>query len=122
MQGNYGYTSILTGIFIAIWLKVFFKKYGYNFFELLIMLCFVQGISMLVFAVFALAQGLLHIKLLGAAGIVGMSYIIWAMGNLFEAKKIGNYLKATISFFLGTISFYIVIFALGLAIDVLTTP
>tara|TARA_R110002126_G_scaffold155578_6_gene302655 strand:- start:491 stop:1207 length:717 start_codon:yes stop_codon:yes gene_type:complete len=122
MQGNYGYTSILTGIFIAIWLKVFFKKYGYNFFELLIMLCFVQAISMLVFAVFALAQGLLHVKLLGAAGIIGMGYIIWAMGNFFEAKKIGNYLKATISFFLGTISFYIVIFALGLAIDVLTTP
>ena len=120
LQGNYGYASILTGIFIAIWLKVFFRKYGYNFFELLIMLCFVQGISMLIFAVFAFAQGLLHFKLLNVAGIIGVIYVIWAIGNFFEAKRIGNYLKALISFLLGTITFYIIIFAIGITIDLLT--
>jgi hypothetical protein len=120
IQGNYGYASILTGIFIAIWLKVFFRKYGYNFFELLIMLCFVQGISMLIFAVFAFAEGLLHLKLLNVAGIIGVIYIIWAIGNFFEAKKIGNYLKALISFLLGTITFYIIIFAIGITFDILT--
>lgn len=120
MQGNYGYTSILTGIFIAIWLKLFFKKYGYNFFELLIMLCFVQGISMLIFAVFAFAEGLLHFKLLSVAGIIGVIYVIWAVGNFFKAKKIENYLKALISYLLGTITFYIIIFAIGITIDILT--
>ena len=120
IQGNYGYASILTGIFIAIWLKVFFRKYGYNFFELLIMLCFVQGISMLIFAVFAFAQGLLHFKLLNVAGIIGVIYVIWAIGNFFEAKRIGNYLKALISFLLGTITFYIIIFAIGITFDILT--
>lgn len=120
IQGNYGYASILTGIFIAIWLKLFFRKYGYNFFELLIMLCFVQGISMLIFAVFALAQGLLHIKLLSVAGVIGVFYMIWAIGNFFEAKKNGNYLKALISFFLGSITFYIIIIGVGITIDVLT--
>ncbi|MEA5401775.1 DUF3667 domain-containing protein [Arcicella sp. DC2W] len=122
MQAHYGYTSIVAGIFIAIWLKVLFKKYGYNFFELLIMLCFVQGISMLIFAIFAFAQGLLHYKLLNIAGIIGVTYIVWAIGNFYEAKKIGNYLKAFASFFLGTITFYIVIFAIGITIDVLTKP
>lgn len=120
IQGNYGYASILTGIFIAIWLKLFFRKYGYNFFELLIMLCFVQGISMLIFAVFAFAEGLLHFKLLSVAGIIGVIYVVWAIGNFFEAKKIGNYLKALISFLLGTITFYIIIFAIGITIDILT--
>ena len=120
IQGNYGYASILTGIFIAIWLKVFFRKYGYNFFELLIMLCFVQGISMLIFAVFAFAEGLLHFKLLSVAGIIAVIYVIWAIGNFFEAKKIGNYLKALISFFFFFITFYIIIFAIGITIDVLT--
>ena len=120
MQANYGYTSIITGIFIAIWLKVFFKKYGYNFYELLIMLCFVQGISMLIFAVFAFAEGLLHFKLLNIAGILGVLYMIWAIGDFFEAKKIQNYLKALASFFLGVITFYIIIFAIGITIDILT--
>lgn len=120
IQNNYGYASILTGIFIAFWLQLFFKKYGYNFFELLIMLCFVQGISMLLFAVFALGEGLFHIKLLSIAGILGVVYLVWAIGNFFEAKKIGNYLKALMAIFLGTLSFYIIIFILGITIDILT--
>ncbi len=121
MQGNYGYASILTGIFIAIWLKVFFKKYKYNFYELLIMLCFVQGISMLIFTVFALLEGISHFKLLSFAGLLGVTYMTWAIGNFFEAKKIGNYIIALISFFLGTITLYIIIFAIGITIDILTT-
>jgi hypothetical protein len=120
IQANYGYASILTGIFIAIWLKVFFKKYGYNFFEMLIMLCFVQGISMLIFAVFALGEGFFHFNLLNIAGIIGVIYLVWAIGNFFEAKKIGNYIKALISILLGTITFYIIIFTIGITIDILT--
>ncbi len=120
IQSNYGYASILTGLFIALWLKVFFKKYGYNIFEFLIMLCFVQGISMLVFAVFAFAEGLLHYKLLNIAGAVGLLYLIWAIGNFFDAKKIGNYVKAFMAILLGTITFYIIIFAIGITIDILT--
>jgi Protein of unknown function (DUF3667) len=117
IQSNYGYANILIGIFIAIWLKVFFKKYGYNFFELIIMLCFVQGISMLIFAIFAFAEGLLHFKLLTIAGLIGVIYLVWAIGNFFEAKKIGNYLKALISYLLGTITFYIIIFIIGITVD-----
>lgn len=120
IQSNYGYASILTGVFIAIWLKVFFKKYGYNFFELLIMLCFVQGISMLIFALFAFVEGLLHFKLLNIAGFIGVIYLVWAVGSFFEAKKIGNYVKALISFLFGTITFYIIIFAIGITFDLLT--
>ena len=44
---------------------------------------------------------------------------IWAIGNFFEARKIVNYLKVLISFFLGTVSFYIVIIGTGIAIDIL---
>lgn len=120
IQANYGYASILTGIFIALWLLVFFKKYGYNFFELLIMLCFVQGISMLIFAVFALIEGIIHIKFLSIAGFIGIAYVVWAMGNFFEARKIGNYIKALFAFLLGSVSFYIIIFIVGITIDILT--
>ena len=120
MQEHYGYTSILTGIFIAIWLKIFFKKYEYNFYELLIMLCFVQGISMLIFAIFAFLQGISHFNLLSFAGILGVIYMTWGIGNFFEERKIGNYAKALVSFFLGTMTFYIIVFAIGISIDMLT--
>ena len=34
IQKNYGYANILMAIFIAIWIKIFFRKYEYNFFEI----------------------------------------------------------------------------------------
>jgi Protein of unknown function (DUF3667) len=119
MQSNYGYANIVTGVFIAIWLKLLFRKYGYNFFELLIMLCFVLGISMLIYAVFALAEGLLHYKLLSIAGLVGTIYLVWSIGNFFGANKVGNYVKSLISILLGVITLYILIFATGLTIDLI---
>lgn len=87
---------------------------------MLIMLCFVQGISMLIFALFAIIEGLLHYKLLNIAGVLGFLYLTWATGNFFEEKKIGNYAKALISYLLGTITFYIIIIVIGLTIDILT--
>nr|WP_228426360.1 hypothetical protein [Chryseobacterium carnipullorum] len=32
VQSHYGYSNIIMGGFIAFWLKIFFKKYDYNFF------------------------------------------------------------------------------------------
>lgn len=119
-QNNYGYYNILISVFIAIWLKVFFKKYKYNYYELLIMLCFVMGISMLIFSVFAVIEVLLHIKLLYISGIIGVIYLSWAMGNFFEKKKFSNYIKALLSIILGTITLYIVVVSIGLTIDTLT--
>ncbi|REH02038.1 DUF3667 domain-containing protein [Flavobacterium aquicola] len=119
MQANYGYMNILTSTFIAIWLKVFFKKYSYNFFELLIMLCFTMGVSMLIFAFFAIIQGVFHIKLFGLAGIIGIIYLVWATGSFFEEKKIANYFKALISYLLGMITFLFFILAIGITIDLL---
>lgn len=120
LQGNYGYMNILAGGFVALWLKVFFKKYRYNFFELIIMLCFVLGISMLIFAFFALIEGLTDIKLLNVAGIIGIIYLTWAVGNFFEKNKIGNYLKALLSYLLGFITFFIAIGLIGITIDLIT--
>lgn len=119
VQGNYGYANILTGAFIALWLKVFFKKYGYNFFELLTMLCFVIGVGMLLFAFFAIIEGLFHFQLLTVAAIIVVAYSTWAIGNFFPKKKIGNYVKALIAYILGTITFFIIIFATGIIIDIL---
>jgi hypothetical protein len=120
LQSNYGYTNLLSGAFIAFWLKVFFKKYDYNIYELLIMLCFVQGISMMIFAIFAIIEGLIHYKLLNVAGLFGFIYVTWATGNFFEARKIGNYIKALISYLLGFLTFYILIIAIGITIDMIT--
>lgn len=119
MQANYGYLNILMGAFIAVWLKIFFRKYDYNFFELLIMVCYVLGISMLIFAFFTFIEGISHIKLLSTAGMIGTIYLTWATGNFFEKKKAANYFKALVCYLLGMLTFFILIFAIGITIDII---
>jgi hypothetical protein len=117
VQSHYGYANIIMGLFIAFWLKIFFKKYGYNFFELLILLCFVVGMGMLIFTVFAVLQGITKIDLTKTSGIVEVCYCTWAIGQFFDKKKIGSYLKALAAFMLGIITVYITIGLLSAVID-----
>lgn len=120
LKANYGYLNILSGALTAIWLKIFFKKYGYNFFELLVLLCYVTGASMLIYAFFAIIEGIIHFKLSGIARLIGGIYLVMATGNFFEKKKIINYIKASICYLLGMITFAIILFAFGAAIDFTT--
>jgi len=117
VQNHYGYSNIIMGIFIALWLKLFFKKYDYNFFEILILLCFVMGIGMLIFSVFAIAEGLFHFKLMQISGVVGIAYCSWAVGQFFEKAKITSYLKAFVSYMLGMVTFTFSVMLLGFLVD-----
>lgn len=117
IQHHYGYANIIMGVFMAFWLKLFFRKHGYNFFELLILLCFVQGIGMLLFSVFALAEGLSHMHLQHYGGMLFMCYHAWAVGQFFGKNKYANYLKAVGAYILGIITFTGCILLLGLLLS-----
>jgi len=120
VQEHYGYGNIIMGVFIAFWTKIFFKKYGYNFFEILILLCFVMGMGMLIFASFAFFQGLTKIDLMQVGSIVGLIYLTWAIGQFFDGKKPVNYFKAFSSYVLGMLTSVLFAFAIGNIIDILT--
>ena len=119
IQNNYGYANIIMGIFIALWTKLFFKKYHYNFFEILILLCFVMGIGMLIYSVFAIFSTLTKIDLMQAAGIVGFIYSAWAMGQFFDKSKFSNYVKALFSYVLGFLTFSLTALLTGYLFDLI---
>jgi hypothetical protein len=121
IQGNYGYANILMAIFIAVWIKVFFRAYHYNFFEILILLCFVMGIGMLIFTVFGILASLTNMGLLQIGGMVGVGYAFWAIGQFFDKDKKLNYLKALLSYLLGMITFFVAAILLGMGIDFIQT-
>jgi hypothetical protein len=116
-QNHYGYGNIIMGIFISFWLKLFFKKYNYNFFEILILLCFVMGVGMLIFSFFAIIEGLTKYSLMKVSGPIGVAYCTWAIAQFFNKKKVGSYIKAFIAYALGMITFSISIGILGILID-----
>jgi hypothetical protein len=119
MQSHYGYCNIIMGVCIAFWLKLFFKKSGYNFFEILILLCFVVGMGMLIFAVFAFIEGLTKVSLMMISGILGLAYCVWAIAQFFNGKKVMDYFKAFVAYSLGMITFGILIILFGRVIDIL---
>lgn len=118
IQSHYGYANILMGVFIALWLKLFFKKYPCNFYEIIIMLCFVIGMGMLIFTVFALIQGLLNVEVMQYAGIAGFVYMTWAIGQFFDKNKKLNYLKAFFAYILGSLTFIVVLAIIGFVVEI----
>jgi hypothetical protein len=119
ISGHYGYANIMMGMFIALWTKLFFKKHGYNFFEILILLCFTMGMGMLIFTVFAIVTGITHHNLLKIGGYVGVIYSAWAIGQFFNKSKAGSYFKALASYTLGMITFYLLAMVIGAVTDLL---
>lgn len=119
VQDHYGYANIIMGIFIALWLNLFFRKYNYNFFEILILLCFVVGVGMLIYAVFAIAQVITHLNLMAAGGMIGFVYCTWAIGQFFDKKKPASYFKAFAAYMLGMITFLLAAILVGTSVDLL---
>lgn len=117
VQNHYGYANIIMGVFIALWLKLFFRKHRYNFFEVLILLCFVMGMGMLLLAVVAIIEGICKSHLLGILGIIPFMYCSWAIGQFYGEKKFGSYVKAFFAYLLGVITFSLLIQLLGFIID-----
>jgi hypothetical protein len=116
MAENYAYSLILTGLLMAFWLKIFFKNYGYNLFEIFILLCFVSGISTLILSVGIILQWFTKIEIIN--NIAGL-YMIWAVGHFFDKKKVASYAKTLLSFILGNIVFVAFIVGVGFLIDIL---
>lgn len=119
VQSHYGYANIMISVFVAFWLKQFFRKYKYNFFEILVLLCFVLGVGMLIYTIFGIIEGLIHVKVMQIAGVIGLAYTTWAIGHFFDKKKTISYLKAFVSYMLGMITAIVLTTAITLTIDLL---
>lgn len=117
IQGNYGYANIIMSIFIALCIKLFFRKFPYNFFEIMVLLCYVMGTGMLIYSLFGIIQGLTKSNLMQIAGIVGFIYTTWSIGQFYGKDKIGSYVKAFFAYLAGMLLFTILAILAGTIID-----
>lgn len=115
---NFGYTYILTSFFTAAWTRLFFRKYGFNYFEIMTLLCFVSGQGMLIIAFILPFHSYLTMT---ANTIILLSttilYTTIVTAQFFDRTKIINYVKALITYFLGKLSFSLVLIGMGYTID-----
>jgi Protein of unknown function (DUF3667) len=117
IQDNYGYSNILSTIFIIYWIKLFFKKHQYNFYEIAVLLFFIMGEGMIIFALMPV-----NAKYFGSTifeiliNIFSFSYIGWAIGQFF-GRKFSNYVKAFFAYLFGYFSFIFVATILAIIYD-----
>ncbi len=96
---NYGYSNILMAVFVAMWIKIFYRKYIYNFYEILILLLFISGMEMLMFSLLGMLKSLTKIHVMSIGANIVLIYAFWAIGQFFDKRKIFNYIKAPIAYF-----------------------
>ena len=119
MINYHGYSSIISGFFVAFWVKLFFRKSGYNLFEIFVLMCFISGISALLFSVGFIFQGLTHLNSVRIITSTAMIYSVWAIGQFFDKKKAASYIKAFISYMLGLLIFGILVVFVAIFIDII---
>jgi len=120
VKTHWGYVNILLAVFTALCLKLLFSKHNYNFFELMIVMCFVMGEAMLLLTFVTMFAGILGNQFyLILSSVISYGYTIWAIAQFFDGRKIRNYVKAFGAYFLGYILFYVAIIPVGLIADLI---
>lgn len=117
IEGHYGYANIIMGLFIGAWLKLFMRKSAYNYYEVLIMLCFVIGTGMLIYTLFAMVQGISGKNMKLTSEVVSLLYSMWAIGQILGGKKIKGYVLSLVGYILGMGSFWLAVELLAWTID-----
>jgi len=116
---NHGYASILITFFMAFWIKLFFRKSGFNLFEIFVLICFISGISQLFISVVLFFQGITHLKLFHISIFFVMVYQIWGIGQFFDKKKAISYIKALLSYAFGILTFTFLMTFIVLLVDII---
>ena len=119
IQNNYGYANLFMGVFIGVWMKIFFRKSGYNLYEMLVLIFYLMGMGMLMYMVFGLFQYFTGIQAFLYGAIIALVYTIWGIASFIDGKKRGNYSKAIFAYFIGWITSIIILTVTGLLIDYL---
>jgi len=112
LSENYAYSNMLILLFMAFWIKLFFRKYGYNIFEIFILLCFVSGISTLLLSIGIIFQSFTNLKFAQISTVLSI-YLVWAVAQFFDKKKVGCYAKVFLSYFLGGLIFAAIVLIIG---------
>jgi len=97
---NYGYANILMTIIIALWIRVFFRMYTYNYYEIFVLLCYVMGVSVLIYSLLGVFENIIDMSVLHVGKFVVFVYSSWAIGQFFDGSKKMNYLKGFLSYLL----------------------
>ena len=102
LNDNTGYAFMIASFISAFVVKRVFREYKYNVFEILVLMCFLNGTLLIIGSVQEIIGYFLPLM-----GYVLLSviiycfmfiYFIWGVASFFDPRKVKNYFKALFSF------------------------
>lgn len=116
---NIGYSNIIMSVFVVLWIKLFYRRAKYNRYEILVFLLFINGMQLLMFSALGALESTTNHAVLGYGTYLVMFYAFWATAQFLNKRRVLNYLKVLISYFLGMLTFLLCAVGIGLFVDVI---
>lgn len=117
---HYNYSNIIEMFFLALTVKWFFRKKGYNYFENFVLLSYLTGLGMLIGVIFLVIDYLAKTDTLQTVYLpLTIVYTVWAIGQFFNERKWMVYLKALLAYLLGFFMFVLSVNLLGILLNVI---
>jgi hypothetical protein len=117
VRENYNYSNLISILFSAIALKLFFRKKGYNYFEYLVLLCYLTGIGMLFLTVVIMLLQIVPFKFgFSIFSYVVIIYMFWGIGQ-FVGGKAKTYFKALLAYLIGLTLLSVFLLIIGGVLD-----
>ena len=106
VDSHLSYSAMIIGFFMALWTKIFFYKKGYNLFEIFVLLAYIFGVFFIFLLLFLIPAKFTNLLIIAQVGAyLGQLYVVFAIGQFFGERKIINYIKGFICFFLGILTY-----------------
>jgi len=120
---HHNYGNLVSGFFTALSCRFFlYRKKNYNFYEIIIMTCFIIGITTLFLSVGNLFFGITKSQVMNSiVSIVALVYTTWAIRQFYfnGAKKVGSYFKAFFAYVFGQLLMHVFFIAVGIIADLI---
>lgn len=113
-NSHIGYAQLIMAIFIAFWIKLFYRKFKFNIYEILILLSYVLGQALMMLGTFIILADIFKSENIATIGVaIYFSYIIWAIGQFFGEKNFINYIKSLLVYILGNATYLFVLVSIA---------
>lgn len=118
-QENLGYANLIMIFPLTLWIKVIFRKYHYNIYEIMVLLALIMGFGTLLFSVESIVDFFFPQYFLlnnNIMAVISFVYLSWAIADFF-GRSVKNFLKGLIAYILGFFTLQIVIVLTAILID-----
>lgn len=105
------YTNIIVGFCTAPWLVLLYRKRKHNVFEMMVLMSYVLATGLLL--IIPIIAFVTITKAFTNLTEFFIIYQIWAIRQFFGERKIVNYIKALLAFFLGILTHVVIFFVIG---------